>query len=132
MTSLQKESEWEPSEKQKAYWESMRGKRGSDTPRWKGQDASKSAFHKYLDKNYGQPKLCENKDCKGKGKWFDWCLKTGKKYSHNREDYFRMCRSCHRAYDMTPDLKRKAIINLAKHNPYGKPESYTRALAQGV
>lgn len=74
--------------------------------------SSKSAKHKWMESNYGKPKVCESKNCEGKSKWFDWCIKTGREYSHNREDYLRLCRSCHRKYDLTEIKKKQAIKNL--------------------
>jgi hypothetical protein len=83
---------------------------------YKGKNASKRAKHYWLDGNFGKPKMCEHCD-KTEG-LFEWCIKTGKDYSHNRDDYLRLCRSCHRKYDMTPEKREKAIINLKKWNPY--------------
>lgn len=105
---------WEgtPTEAQKSYWNSLKKKEGEEAPRWKGEKAGKSAFHQYINKHHGRPKICENKECKGKSKDYDWCIKTGRKYSHNIEDYLRMCRSCHRRYDLTPEKKEQAIKNL--------------------
>ena len=66
---------------------------------WKGEKAGKSAKHKWLDSNFGKPTICESPQCEGKGRVFEWCIKKGRAYSHNREDYFRLCRSCHRKLD---------------------------------
>jgi hypothetical protein len=108
--AVEAERKRKPTEKYKAYWKSMVGKRGEGTPRWKGDKASRSAYHKYLDSNYGKPKVCESPNCEGKSTWFDWCIKTGRVYSHDRNDYLRMCRSCHRKYDMTPEKRQQVIL----------------------
>lgn len=79
---------------------------------WKGEKAGKSAKHTFLTKHYGQPKVCDNPFCEGKSKFYDWCLKSGRKYSHNKEDYYRMCRSCHRKYDLNEKKKAQAMKNL--------------------
>lgn len=113
---------------QKKYWESMKGKRAEKTPAWKGQKASKNAFHKWLQVNYGKPTFCTNEKCKGKSKIYEWCKKTDKDYSHNPSDYLWLCRSCHRAYDLTPEKKKQAINNLILHNLYAKPNSYKNFL----
>src|SRR3990167_8451284 len=79
---------------------------------WKGDNAGKTAKHKWLYKHFGRPQICENKSCAGNSNFFEWCLKKGKEYSHERNDYLRLCRSCHRRYDMDEEKKRKAIKNL--------------------
>jgi hypothetical protein len=52
------------------------------------------------------------KGCEGKSIWFDWAKKEGKKYERNRDNFLRLCRSCHRRYDLTPEKRKKAIKNL--------------------
>ncbi len=104
--------EKKPTEAQKKYWESMKSRKGENSPRWKKEGVSVAMMHKRVEAKHGKPKICEAPDCKGIGKWFDWCLKRGHKYSDDRKDYLRMCRSCHRAYDLTPELREKAIKNL--------------------
>jgi len=99
-------------EAQKRYWESMQNRKGEDTPRWKGESASKGAKHRYLHEHYGHPTHCSNPGCEGKSTIYEWCLKTGRNYSHDPDDYLWLCRSCHRRYDLTPEKREKAIENL--------------------
>jgi len=77
---------------------------------WKGKDASYAAIHIWLVNNFGNPKHCENKKCeyprravKGyvikKPARFEWALLKGKKHTHKRSCYIRLCASCHRRYD---------------------------------
>lgn len=120
------QQEWEPTEKQKQYWKSMKNKTGNKAVAWKGDKASVSAFHTWLTKHHGRPDVCENRLCMGGSNIFEWCLKKGRKYSHNIEDYLRMCRSCHRKYDLTQEKRLKAIKNLSLYNPYAKRDSYKR------
>lgn len=101
-----------PSIKQIKYWKSLRGKRGIETPRWKGDRASIQSKHDYLKKHFGTASYCVNPNCEGKSKFFDWCLITGRKYSHNPNDYLWLCRKCHRKYDLTPEKEEKAKKNL--------------------
>jgi len=103
---------WEGTDKQKEYWESMKGRSGKVTPRWKGREASKNAMHKWLRKHFGNPDLCSNQNCEGKSQIFEWCLKQGREYSHDPDDYLWLCRSCHRRYDLTPEKFKQAIKNL--------------------
>ena len=78
----------------------------------KGEKAGYFAKHRYLYYHYGQPSICENLSCEKRSKVFEWCLKGGRSYSHNREDYLRLCRSCHRKYDLTEEKREKVIRNL--------------------
>ena len=59
------------------------------------------AIHKWLLKNFGKATKCENKACDGKSKAYQWALKRSKQYEHNRDNFFQLCASCHRIYDIT-------------------------------
>jgi uncharacterized C2H2 Zn-finger protein len=76
-----------PSEAQLKYWKSMTGKKGKGTPRWKGETANIYTMHQWLRANVAIPDRCSGKRCPRISKTFDWCLKTGRKYSHNPKDY---------------------------------------------
>lgn len=79
---------------------------------WKGEDVLVYTKHTWLYKNYGKANKCENALCKGKSMWFDWAKKTECEYEKKRENYWMLCRSCHRQYDMTEEKKQKAVMNL--------------------
>lgn len=71
--------------------------KGIKSPKWKGINAKLCAKHKWLDRNYGQPRFCEfcltitaNR--------YDWANISGF-YKRDRFDYKRLCRSCHQLYD---------------------------------
>lgn len=96
---------------QRCYWKSMAGIKGEDAPNYR-KVVGKSQVHKWLDVNYGKPFRCENKKCEHRSIWFDWALKTGKQYERNRDNFLRLCRSCHRRYDLTPEKKKQAMKNL--------------------
>lgn len=70
------------------------------------------SIHGWMRHHYGSPKVCESPDCLGKSKWFDWCKRSDKPYARNRDNFLRMCRICHRKYDLTPEKKAKALENL--------------------
>jgi hypothetical protein len=72
---------------------------------WKDDEASYSAVHTWLIKNYGKADLCEEKTCKGKSKNFEWALIHGKEYTHNRKNFRKLCKSCHRKYDFTNETR---------------------------
>ena len=65
--------------------------------RWLGDSAGYSAIHKWVAKEFGCPSKCEQCGKTDKKK-YEWCSLDGE-YSRNREDWARMCTSCHRQYD---------------------------------
>jgi hypothetical protein len=65
-----------------------------------------------MDVHYGKPKICEMKGCEGKSICYDWAKKTGMEYERNRDNFLRLCRSCHRRYDLTKELRDAAMKNL--------------------
>lgn len=73
---------------------------------WKGGGATYAAFHSWLTRNYGKADRCENRDCPGISQNFEWALLKGKLHDHKRNNYKRMCRSCHRKYD---EINKKKI-----------------------
>jgi hypothetical protein len=103
----------------------MEGIKGENAPNYR-KVVCKSTVHRWLEVNYGKDKICEGDDCRGNATWYDWALKRGKKYERIRSNFMRLCRSCHRRYDLTPQKKKQAIKNLILHNPYAKQNSYKR------
>ncbi len=53
-------------------------------------------LHHYIRKTFGKPNMCEH--CKITTGLFDWANKSGE-YKKDRQDWLRLCRSCHRKYD---------------------------------
>lgn len=96
---------------QKCYWKSLEGVKGKKAPNWKPV-IGKKAVHDWLQTHYGKPQVCEMKNCEHKSKFFDWALKTGYIYERKRNNFMRLCRSCHRRYDLTEEKKKQAIKNL--------------------
>jgi len=70
-------------------------------------------IHVWLNKEFGKAIFCENPQCKKKSIIFEWALKKGSKHSFNRNSYTRLCRSCHRKYDMTAEKIKQALANFA-------------------
>ena len=77
---------------------------------WKGDDAGYHAIHQWLRANFGRADTCENKKCvyprKNRGNktihapsGYEWALKHGMLYTHTRENFIRLCASCHKKYD---------------------------------
>lgn len=44
--------------------------------------------------------------------YMNGALKRNLKYERNRNNFLRLCRSCHRRYDLTKDKLKQAIQNL--------------------
>lgn len=74
-------------------------KKGNKNSRWKGITAGFRGKHCWLTRNYGKPIQCDNLKCKKKSQYYDWANISGK-YKRNRNDYFHLCRSCHKCFDM--------------------------------
>lgn len=78
-----------------------KAKRAGQNGAWRGTDVGYSGAHKWLRKEYGTPKHCEN--CNGvnaKSGFYDWAnLAGGGRHTRHREDYIRLCRSCHIRHD---------------------------------
>lgn len=76
---------------------------GKNNPKWKGDLASLTAIHQWVFRQKGKPKTC--RDCGKIGKkigrqWsLDWANKDHT-YKRNPNDYFPLCPSCHKIYDL--------------------------------
>lgn len=57
------------------------------------------AIHAWLRYHYGSADTCENSDCQGYGKRFEWALIQGKEHGHDRGNYMMLCKPCHMVYD---------------------------------
>lgn len=58
-------------------------------------------IHNWLRKHYGKANCCENPECVGKSKYFQWSKIKGKPYEKTREHFRMLCISCHTKYDYT-------------------------------
>jgi len=68
---------------------------------WK-KKATYGIVHYWLKQNYDQDNKCE--ECK-KEKLCDWAKIRGKKYERKRENFKRLCRRCHKIYDLGKKYK---------------------------
>ena len=97
----------------KCYWEDMKRRRNEKTSNWKGDNVQKSAVHRWLNLNYGKPQICEGTigiKHKGISSNFDWALKSFHEYKKIRDNFLRLCRSCHKRYDMARIKKEKENV----------------------
>jgi hypothetical protein len=91
----------------------MLGRKGEKITQWKGDDASYSAKHTWIESIKGKPRKCE--DCgTEKAKKFEWA-NIDHKYSRNPDDYIRLCHKCHikldKALGSIVQKRDKKIIN---------------------
>lgn len=64
---------------------------------FKGTITQYKNLHLWVNQNFGRPRLCE--ECgTTKAKRYDWAAIEGR-YTRKREDWRRLCRSCHQAFD---------------------------------
>ena len=74
---------------------------GENNPVWMGDKAKKHSIHVWINRHFGHAFKCENPNCLGKGKRFEWANKKKHTYySRNIKDYYQLCTICHKAYDM--------------------------------
>jgi len=69
-------------------------------------------IHKWLSDVHGRPNYCEGKNCNGKSTKYDWALKKRHKHEKNIENYLRLCKSCHKKYDVI----KKHLFEISWHN----------------
>jgi len=70
---------------------------GENNFNWKGDNTSKRNFHKWVESRKGKPMKCDVCGTTDASR-YDWSNKDHK-YTRNLDDYTRMCRKCHYAYD---------------------------------
>ena len=76
--------------------------RGPAHGKWKGDSAGYVAFHQRLGRLRGKPQHCERCGTTDPDKQYEWANLTGR--YEDPADYQRMCKSCHRSYDMARRL----------------------------
>lgn len=70
---------------------------------WKGENVKYRRLHGWLVLRYGKANHCEH--CRRlDAKVYDWANISGE-YKRNVSDYIQLCRSCHIAFDDTPEKK---------------------------
>jgi len=76
---------------------------GEKNGHWTGQKVGYSGIHKWVAYWNGKPMICDKCEETGEN-FYDWSNKSGL-YKRDLEDWMRLCRKCHKAYD----IGRKAL-----------------------
>jgi hypothetical protein len=81
-------------------------------PRWiKGVPQDLTTVHRRMCFLYGKADKCENPECTGKSKNYDWSNKKHDYKTVDRNDWQMLCKSCHQIYDFinnrTKELKKE-------------------------
>lgn len=71
---------------------------GEDNPSWKGDEASYSALHFWLERHYPKAGRCE--ECERDGRTQYAFLLHPAPHTRNRDDYAELCEPCHRKLDI--------------------------------
>lgn len=74
--------------------------KGNRNGMWKGNQVSYSALHHWIKRELGQPTKCEH--CGKDGfntRQIEWANKS-RQYKRDLDDWLRLCKSCHKFYDM--------------------------------
>lgn len=78
--------------------------RGEASPNWKGDAAGYFAIHVWMRTQFGTSRVCDH--CKStSAKRYDWA-NIDHKYRRVREDWMRLCFSCHLRHDYAQGLRK--------------------------
>lgn len=77
-------------------------------------------IHRWIYYHYGKADHCENKDCKGEGKRFEWAHLNGSPWTKDIKNFIQLCSKCHFEYD--EGRKEKAIKTLLENRYYIRTE----------
>lgn len=58
-----------------------------------------NGYHRWIGRHYGKADHCENPECEGRSKTYEWALIKDREYSKDRKDYIQLCKICHCKYD---------------------------------
>lgn len=80
--------------------QSLLGRKGIQSRRWKGDKAGYVAIHTWLKNQNGKASECSNPNCKSQNpKRFEWAS-ISRKWKRDVKDYIELCPSCHRIFDI--------------------------------
>lgn len=88
-----------------------RNQKRENNASWRGDKATYSAFHYRVEATRGKPTICTVCGAIDKSV-YEWANLTG--HYEDINDYARMCRKCHRAYDKNRKNSSKHVKRTAK------------------
>lgn len=77
-----------------------------------------SKVHKWLKTNFGKADSCEARKCTRRSQAFRWALKRDCEYDTQRENFLKLCNSCHALYDLTEESIKKMKASSPKVRPW--------------
>lgn len=80
---------------------------------WKGEDASYTAKHIWINSNHGSANKCEL--CSTNVKRYHWS-NLDNKYSRDIKDWIQLCPSCHKKFDLYKKYPEKYIKHIEVYN----------------
>lgn len=72
---------------------------------WMDDEASYSAKHSWILRNWGEASCCKNNFCEGLSNNFEWANISRKYVRSDKRDWTQLCVSCHRRFDLSPNYK---------------------------
>lgn len=70
-----------------------------------GHVYSYGSIHLWLCKSYQKSKICDFCGTTDPERRYEWALRKGFEHALNIDNYFELCASCHKKYDMTDEQK---------------------------
>ena len=93
-------------------------------PNWKGEKVGYHGIHKRMVARYGKANRCEDENCDGVSKRFEWANISGE-YKWERNDWKMLCKKCHFKFDFNEEWR----LNMSKVKlgkiPWNKNKKYT-------
>lgn len=76
---------------------------------WKDNNVGAVALHKWIYRKFGSPMVCEccGKECENNHQ-IHWANRSNE-YKRDRDDWIRLCASCHKRFDMVKFGKAKLL-----------------------
>jgi hypothetical protein len=101
--------------------------KGDKHHNWKGEEVNIVSKHIWLINNYGSANHCENRDnkifdfeCNCKSNKYAYALKHECGYKKNIDNFYQLCYSCHKKYDLQKGWKGSSTSYKKGNVPFTK------------
>jgi hypothetical protein len=89
-------------------------------PGWDKFSESYSSIHKWINNVHGKASRCEFETCTNvNATVFYYALKKGCRYERKRNNFYELCASCHKKYDLTQETRQK-LSDINKGNTFAR------------